>query len=185
MNLEVVRLRARPGGDAGAVATFAAGAIAGHEATVALVGALVALGRVPRVGETDVGAVVAAVGAVFAPILAQRGVALTVDVPDAAVRSAAGAHAVRLAVGLTLETAARDAEAGRASRPVGPGVAAAGEPDGPPRALRCTLHSSDRPTLVVTPAPSAWPDDARAALAGAGVHATPGPEGLLVTFPPA
>ena len=173
MNLEVVRLRARPGADAGLVVPFAAGAVAEQEVTVALAGALVALGRTPaRAAGADVAAVLGHAAALYAPLLRHQQVALAVDAPDVPVVTGAPARAVRLAVCTALELAALPARPGPAG----------GDPAPP---LRCTLQTFDGPTLVVAPAPGAWPDDVRAALAAVGVRVTLAPEGLLAAFPPA
>ena len=173
MNLEVVRLRATAGADAGRVAPFAAASAEEHAATVALVGALVALGRAPRAaGTVDVTEVVGHAAVLFAPLLRHRGVTLLVEnESEGRTPTAAPARAVRLAVCATLEgawTAASDATG-----------------SDPSRVLRCTVQATDRPILAVVPAPAAWDDGARAALAAAGVLATRAPDGLRVAFPKA
>lgn len=173
MNLEVVRLRATPGADAGRVAPFAAASAEAHEATVALVGALVALGRAPRPAvAVDVAEVVGHAAVLFAPLLRHRGVTLVVENgSEARTPTAAPARAVRLAVCAALEAA-------QTAAPRDSG-------DDPSRILRCTVHATDRPILAVVPAPAAWDDDTRAALAATGVLATRAPDGLRVAFPPA
>jgi signal transduction histidine kinase len=170
MNLEVVRLRATPGGDAGLVAPFAAAAAAEHEGTVALAGALLALGRVPRdAGSADVGEVLGQAAALLAPALRHRGVALDAAPPGRPARTGAPARAVRLAVCATLDAAGAQAAAGGADR-------------GP--VIRCNVEDGDGPALVVAPGPPPWADDLRAALAEAGVRATWAPDRVRVAFPP-
>jgi hypothetical protein len=151
-----------------------AAAAAEHEATVALAAALLGLGREPRPGAVDVGAVVAYAAAVFTPLLRHRGVALSVTAPDAA-PTGADARAVRLAVCGALE-AAWVAAAER-------GPPAGGGPDHPPAPLRCNLQVTDGPTLVLAPAPAAWPEGAGGVLAEAGVRVSRAPDGVRVTFP--
>jgi signal transduction histidine kinase len=175
MNLEVVRLRARTGADGGAAAPFAAAAIAEHDSALALVGALVALGRSPRGGATDVAEVIGHVATLHAAIARHRGVVLAVTGTEAVVATAAAARAVRLAICGAVEAAVA-ALGGRPGR----------DPGEPPVVLRCTLTVTDRPSVVVAPAPAAWPDDpTRAALAAAGVTLTLARDGVRVAFIPA
>ncbi len=182
MNLEVVRLRAAPGADAARVAPFAAAAAAEHEATVALAGALLALGRAARDGAAvDVAAVLGHAAAVIGAVARHRGVAVRVGPAGGALagapRTSAPARAVRLAVCAAVDAAA--AAAGERAAP-------AGLPDGDPgRVVWCNVESSGGPTLVVAPGPFRWADDLGAALAGAGVRAAWGPDGVRVAFPPA
>jgi signal transduction histidine kinase len=170
MNLEVVRLRATPGGDAGRVAAFATAGAEEHESVVALVGALLALGRLPRgSGAPDVAEVVRHAAAVHGSLLRHRGATVAVEPGDRAAPTGAPARAVRLAVCAAFEAASAAL----------PGPHAAGDPAA---VLRCNLQVTDGPTLAVTPAPAAWPPDVAAALADAGVQSTMAPDALRLAF---
>ena len=177
LNLEVVRLRARPGDDAGRIAAFAEAAVADQAAMTALATALVALARAPRPdAPTDVAETLGHVGAVLTPVLRHQTVALLVDADVTRALTGAEARAVRLAICAGIWEAARSIA----------GVAAAGRPPSdPPPALRCNLVVTDCPTLVVQPAPAAWADDLRVELAAAGVYTTLAPGELRVAFIPA
>jgi len=179
MNLEVVRLRARSGADAGALASFVAAGAEEHEVTVALVGALLALGRAPRqAAGTDVAAVLGHAVALLAPVLRHQGVTIEVTSAERSVWTVAPPRAVRLAVCVAIEGAAAAVGSTETRH-----QAAAGDSD-PGGALRCKLDGTDGPTLVVSPGPAGWTDDLGAALAGAGVHAAWGPDALRIAFPP-
>ncbi len=186
MNLEVVRLRARPGADAERAAPFAAAAAEEYEVTVALVRALLALGRAPAGGEAAAGADVASAlghaAALFGPVLRHRGLTLRVDGPAAGARTAAPPRAARLAVCAALEAAAGAARGAARGAAAGgaPEGGAGGEPDG---VVGCNLRVGAAAVLAVTP--GALPDAAtREALADAGVRLDLAPEGLRVAFPP-
>lgn len=172
MNLEVVRLRAVPGKDAGAVASFAAAALVEQEAVAAGVAALVALGRAPRPGApVDVREVLGHVAALLGPVIRHSGVSLEVAASSAA-PTGAPTLAVRLAVCSVLELAGAAAS--------GPASGGAGDRSG---TLRCTLLSGPSPTFVVEPAPPVWPDDTPDVLAAHGIRATADGVALRVVFP--
>ena len=173
MNLEVVRLRATPGADAGRIAAFAAAGAEEHDAVVALVGALLALGRLPRGrGAVDVAEVLRHAVAVHGSLVRHRGVTIDLDLGDRPAVTGALPRAVRLAVSAALE----------ATSAMLPSARASGDP---PAVLRCNLQVTDRPTLAVGPAPAAWPAELAAALAAAGVHSTLAPNALVLAFVPA
>lgn len=109
MNLEVARLRATPGADAGRVAPFAAAAAEAHDESVAMTRALLALGRAPATGGCDVREVTEHVVALLAPGVRAKGGALTLDA--VAVRTGANAAHVRDAVAAALLDATVDAGA--------------------------------------------------------------------------
>ncbi len=184
MNLEVVRLRAQPGADAGRAAPFAAAALEDHESTVALVRALLALGRAPTgPGDgADAAAVLGQVAALLGPALRHRGVTLRVEAPATGLRTAAPLRAARLAICAALEAGA--GEAGRAAGGTAARGGRAWAEDEPRGVLGCNLRAGAAVVLAVTP--GALPDaTAREALADAGVQVALAPEGLRVTFPPA
>lgn len=178
MNLEVVRLRARQGADAGALASFVAAAAEEHELTLALVSALLALGRSPRpVPGTDVAAVLGHAVAIFGPVLRHQGVTIEVSATERPARTGAPYRAVRLVVCTVIEGAAA-ALGSAGTRPEA--EVAGGDLAG---VLRCKLDGTDGPNLVVSPGPAAWTDEFRAALAGVGIRCTSGPDALRVAFP--
>jgi hypothetical protein len=118
---------------------------------------------------------------VIGAVVRHRGVAVRVGLAGApssgSLRTAAPARAVRLAVCAAVDAAAAAA---------GERAASARLPDGDPgRVVWCNVEGSGGPTLVVAPGPFRWADDLGAALAGAGVRATWGPDGVRVAFPPA
>lgn len=169
MNLEVVRLRARPGADAGAVAPFGEAAASQVGEAVALVGALLALARAPRDGRA--GAVGAELGetlrhavTLLAPVVAHRGVTLSAEVGPDPIPSAVDPRVARLAVTSALLAAAEVVAAA-------PGAELGGRAtEGPERPLRCMFVSGDGPTLR---------------LSGPGLPAEPAlPEGAPAPAPP-
>ncbi len=144
MNLEVVRLRARPGADAGAAAPFAATAAEELERSAALAGALIALTRTPRSVETtvDVGEVLQQVVTLLAPAALQRGVAMAVDARSGGTGTRAPVIGVRLGITAALLAATELAEQALAVE------AGTGHSAGvPARLLRCTLRFDPGPTL--------------------------------------
>jgi hypothetical protein len=173
MNLEVVRLRAAPGKDAGAVAAFADAAVSEQEAVAQMTGALIALGRAPKAGApTDVRAALAHAAALLGPSVRHDGQTLAVVADDPA-PTRTPAYAVRLAAVWALERGA--AAAG--------GSAPAGDRSG---VIRCKLSAGPEATLDVSPGPAAWEgDDAGtvAVLAAHGIRATADGVALRLTFP--
>lgn len=165
VNLEVVRLKARPGADAGGVARFAEAAAADGEATVAMVGALLALARAPRDAaaepSTDVAETLRQAAALVAPVVRHEGV--TVELAAAgqgSARTRADRHAVRLALveGLlaaAAAAAANGAPAARAADASGDRTvelagadradASSRDTDEPARVVRCTLGAPGNP----------------------------------------
>lgn len=168
----MVRLRAVAGRDAGALAPFAAAAVAEQEAVAGLVAALLALTRAPRVGEhgTDVGEVCMHVARLLGPVVRHDGVQLEVTAHDRSIRTAAPALAVRLAVCAVLDLAA---EAAR-------NMCASGDRS---VAVRCTVLAGANPTLVVAPAPATWPDDTLRVLSTWAVRVMPDADGVRLVFP--
>jgi hypothetical protein len=154
------------------MAPFVEAAIAEQEAVAGMVGALVALTRAPRAGEsvTDVGVVVAHVVRLLGPAVRHDGVRVDVVAPAQPARTAAPLLAVRLAVASTLELAA---EAAR--NPGGAGDRS--------EVVRCTVLAESGPTLDVVPAPTAWRDDTQSVLATWEIQVTSGPEGCRLVFP--
>ncbi len=112
MNLEVARLRAVPGADAGRVAPFAAAAAESHDEVVAMVRALTALAREPLTVGCDVRETVAHVVSLLAPGLRARGGSLALAAAGPA-RTPWDATRVRVAV-TRVVLAATDATAGAA-----------------------------------------------------------------------
>lgn len=203
VNVEVVRLRARPGADAGGAAPFAESAAGELERAAALVGALVGLSRGARhagSGPADVALVLQQVVTLLAPALVHQGVVLTVESGAPAVPTAAPLTAVRLAVASALLAAgsARD-------RPTGggrsPGVASGGvaevvgsDPaDEPASRLRCTLRLASHPELRLDGGPDrgtagalALPDAGdRAVLSAVGIDCARDGDAVVLRFPPA
>jgi hypothetical protein len=161
MNVEVVRLRARPGVDGATSATFAESAAGELERAAALVGALVALGRGTRQAVTadsvDVGEVLRQVVVLLAPALAHRHVTLVAEAGRGQVATVAPLAGVRLAVaGALLAAADTLAERAGGTRSTGgPAhvvVESAGShpADEPVRLLRCTLRLDLQPELRLT-----------------------------------
>ncbi|GJG84949.1 hypothetical protein tb265_01300 [Gemmatimonadetes bacterium T265] len=129
MNLEVARLRAVPGGDAARVAPFAAAAVESHEEVVAMVRALVALGRAPAGDTCDVRETAEQVVALLAPGVRARGGSLALGGDAARARTGAPAAAVRAAVAVVIMTATA----------------------GPAAHRRCVVTGGAEPTLAVEP----------------------------------
>ncbi len=205
MNVEVVRIRARPGADAGAAASFAESAAGELERAAALVAALVALGRGPRTdagaAPSDVAEVLRQVTALLAPVLAHRHVALAVEAERGRAATVAPLAGVRLAVTGTL-LAAGDALADRpgsahstGGTPATPVESAGSDPaDEPVRLLRCTLRLQPEPVLRLAGetaggtasglAPLALPAGGDvAALAAVGIRVEEDGPAILVRFP--
>ncbi|MGZ8411531.1 MAG: hypothetical protein ACXW61_11035 [Gemmatirosa sp.] len=205
MNVEVVRIRARPGADASAAAPFAEAAAGELERAAALVGALVALNRGPRPGAApapvDVAEVLRQIAALLAPALTHRRITLEAEAGRARVATVAPLSGVRLAVTGAL-LAAADAladgavEAHATDGASGAAVELAGlDPaDEPVRLLRCTLRLEPEPELRLTGAiaggaapsllPLALPAAVDlAALAAAGVQVTRDGHAVVVRFP--
>ena len=205
VNLEVVRLKARPGADAGAVARFADVAAGELGATMRLVAALVALARAPRddggarTAITDVADAVRHAAALVAPVAAHERVLVELEGAGEPAPTSADRRAVRLAVVEALlagaaaavagsdEVMAEVAGGGRAARAVG-------DADEPPRVLRCTLAQPDDASDRTGPVLHLRADGRRplrlaaavsAALADAGVAVSPAPGALTLRFPPA
>jgi hypothetical protein len=190
MNLEVVRLRARPGADPAGAAPFAASAAEELERANTLVAAVLALARAPR-GDAppDVGEALRQASALVAPVLAHRRVGLDLDLGGERAPTAAPVRAVRLA----LVRALLGAGDILADQTVGHVVAAefgnADDADESVRLLRCTLRSTPAPVLRLhTPVAAAWdapPLDAADAdaLQGAGVELRRDGDAWLVHFP--
>lgn len=187
MNLEVVRLRAKPGNDAGALAPFVAGAAAEQEAVEQLVAALVGLARAPRVSApgtdgsgtdgsgTDVREVCAQAVALVAPVVRHAGVTLRAELGDRPAPTAAAAHAVRLAICVALD----GGSAVTTSRvEIG---AAGGDQLG---SVRCTLLVGNETIVDVAPAPAEWTSEVVAVLADAGVRVDQGTDHVRLLFPP-
>jgi hypothetical protein len=203
VNVEVVRIRARPGADAGAAASFAESAAGELERAAALVGALVALGRGARAdaAHADVGEVLRQVAALVAPVLAHRHVTLALDAEQGRAATIAPLSAVRLGVAGAL-LAAGDALAEwpstahstltmthLAAEPAGSDPA-----DEPVRLLRCTLRLRPEPELRLVGettggaasgflplAPPAAED--LAALASAGIRVQDEGSAVVLRFP--
>lgn len=180
MNLEVVRLRAVAGRDAGAVAPFAAAAVAEQEQMAALAGAIVALGRTPRVGHpADVREALGHTATLLGAVVRHHGVTIDGVTGDPA-PTAAPAHAARLAVawalGLAAEAArgAQTADAGDRSGVVGCKLVADG-------------NGSRGAALTVAPRPAPYPavpdDPVPAVLAAHGIQAAADGVALRLTFP--
>lgn len=149
MNLEVVRLRARPGVDGGGAAPFAGTAGEELERAARYVGALLTLSRAPRgSGPADVAEELGHVAALLEPAFAQDRIALAVEPGGGRAPTAAPRHAVRLA--LVRAVLAAGGPAARGASTAEPGGA---EPaDESVRLLRCILRADPAPTLVVGPA---------------------------------
>ena len=193
VNVEVLRLKAVPGGDAAALAPFAATAAGELEGVAALVGALTALARAPRGGAGtggDLALAAAQLVALLAPAVRHRGVALTLDAGAArALPTAADGALVRLAVAELLLAAVDRLVELAGSHPA----------DEPARDLRCSLVTGDVPALRLEPWPPASPRSGRdpaaldgpldaelvALLADAGVRLDGRDGALTATFPPA
>ena len=154
MNLEVVRLRARPGADGGAAAPFAATAAEELERSAALVGALIALTRAPRTGggSVDVREVLQQVSTLLAPAALQRGVTVAIDAGTGGMGTGAPLIGVRLGITAALLVSIEAAEQALAVEP-GRGDSA-GEPA---RLLRCTLRRDPGPTLRLRGAGASLP----------------------------
>ena len=127
MNLEVARLRAVPGADAGWIAPFAAAAAESHEEVVAMVQALMALARGPLDAAGDVREVAAQMVAVLAPGVRAKGGSLVLHGDGQPVRTIAPAAAVRLATAHLLDVTASD----------------------PTREWRCTVAAAPVPSLAL------------------------------------
>jgi hypothetical protein len=159
VNLEVVRVRARPEADAGRVAPFAEAAIEQAEGATALAGALLALSRPPRPGALVDAAVVARqVTTLLAPAVAHRGVRIWLEATEAA-PAAGEPTAVRAALTLALLEAAAAAEAleapegSPAADPAVPPAELGGSnpADGSFRRVRCTVSSVSGTTVTIEP----------------------------------
>jgi hypothetical protein len=205
MNLEVVRLKARPGADAGGVARFADVAAGELGATMRLVAPIVALARTPRTepGPTagDVAEVLRQAALLVAPVAAHDRVRVEVEGAGEPAPTRADVRAVRLAVVEALLAGGAAAAAGAAAvsaqmvEPAGaePAETSAGPTDEPERALRCTLELADAAdaggaVLRLTTAaglPLRLAASVTAALAEAGIVVHPGAGVLTLRFPPA
>jgi len=160
MNLEVVRLRAVPGADAGRIAPFAAAAAEAHEEVVAMVRALMALARGPLDDACDVRDVAAQVVALLAPVVRARGGSLVLEGDDGPARTRAPAVAVRLAAAGLLSETARV----------------------PARAWCCTVTTGAEPSLTLAPVETRVTDPTvDRALTRAGVR--PGSVAQSLVFP--
>jgi hypothetical protein len=175
VNVEVLRLRAVPGGDAGALARFAAAGAAQLEDAVRLVDAVLALARAPR-GTADVAVALKQFAALLAPAAASDGVTLDPGELPAGAPTDAPPEAVRLAVAEALLAGLAAAGVPERDRPAArsdPAPSAAppaselegAEPARPAaRAVRCTLAGGAMPTLRVEADGDVRVDDALAAL---------------------
>lgn len=160
MNLEVARLRAVPGADAGRIAPFAAAAAESHEEVVAMVQALMALARGPLDAGCDVREVAAQVVAVLAPGVRAKGGSLVLDGDGQPARTTAPAAAVRLATAYLLDVTASDPVCG----------------------WRCTVAAAPVPSLTLAPAGMRTTDRVtQQVLERAGVR--PGPVAWSLVFP--
>ncbi|GLC26258.1 hypothetical protein [Roseisolibacter agri] len=208
VNVEVVRIRARPGADGGGAAPFAESAAGELERAAALVGALVGLSRGARQagdGPVDVGAVLHQVVTLLAPALAHGRLALTVEPGVRHAATGAPLTGVRLAVASALFAAAgaRDPAtgAGRSGGVPSGGAAevvGADPADEPDRSLRCTLRldptaelrldAGDGPGTTTGPGgrpPLALPDEEDLeALAAVGIHVVRDGDAVVIRFPP-
>ena len=186
VNLEVVRLRARPGADAGAAAGVAATAAEELERSASLVGALIALTRAPRTAAAtaDVREVLQQVTTLLAPAAAQRGVTVQVELGSGGMGTIAPLIGVRLGI-----TAALLAVADLAEGASTPELAEAPSADEPARLLRCTLRLEPGPTLRLCSVGQALPALALVdpgtlvALGAAGVDLHADGEALVLRCP--
>ncbi len=148
MNLEVARLRAVAGSDAGRVAPFASAAASAHDEVIALVRPLMALARAPLAGACDVREVTDQVAALLGPGVRARGGSLVVA-GDAPARTGAPATGVRAAVAGLLAAAT---------------VAQAA-------AVECVIVAEPTPTLTVVAADTvAFAESTVATWARVGIH---------------
>jgi hypothetical protein len=191
MNLEVVRLKARPGADAGGVARFADVAADELGSTMRQVAALLALTRPPRDGAADVTEVVRHVAALAAPVLAHGGVTLEVGSAGEPARTSADGRAVRLALveGVLAAAAAvrvGGRDGGLTAEPAGSNSAPqeGSATDEPARLLRCIVLAADAPLVRLLPARDARLASAvHRALAREGIVEAGDGEGLVLRFP--
>lgn len=145
MNLEVVKLRARPGADAAGVAPFAEPAAEQVDETARYTAALLALVRAAR-GTTDAARIASDVVTLLAPSAARDGMRLELHGARSCLVGA-DALAVRLAVvSALLGVLARE----HSPDPMD-GVAGAVPANDPLRVIRCTTTSEPRPMLVIAP----------------------------------
>ena len=186
VNVEVVRLRARPGADAGAAASFAGTAAEELERSASLVGALIALTRAPRTASAtiDVREVLQQVTTLLAPAAAQRGVTIEVDLGSGGMGTIAPLVGVRLGITAALLAASDLAE--NASKAE---LAEASSTDEPARLLRCTLRLEPGPTLRLCsdghplPALSSVDPGTLVALGAAGVDLHADGDALVLRCP--
>ena len=186
MNLEVVRLRARPGADAGAAAPFAATAAEELERSAALAGALIALTRMPRTtaASVDVREVLQQVVTLLAPTALARGLTVAVDPGTGGMGTTAPVVGVRLGITAALLAATELSERTLAVEPGNSDSAVE-----PARLLRCTLRLDPGPTLrisgagAVTPALGAVDPGTLLALGTAGIDLHADGEALVLRCP--
>lgn len=179
VNLEVVRVRARPEADAGRVASFAEAAIEQAEGATALAGALLALSRPPRPGAwADAGAVARQVTTLLAPAVAHHGVRVWLEESDAA-PVPADPVGVRAALALALLDAAAVADSSALPAELG----GANSADVAFRRVRCTVSSEPGVSVrIEPPGGPGLPEPAVALLRAAGVDVTRGADAVTLTF---
>jgi signal transduction histidine kinase len=187
VNLEVVRLRARPGTDGAAAAPFAETAAGELERSAAMVAALVALTRAPRAGGvTDVRELVRQVTELLTPSAAQRGLTVALDAGSGGMGTDAPPIGVRLGVVAAFLAALDLAEVSPADELAGKDPAVE-----PARLLRCTLRLDPGPLLRIdgpdgpSRVPTSLDVETVAVLSAAGLDLSADAEGLVLRCPPA
>jgi signal transduction histidine kinase len=146
MNVEVVRARARPGADAGAVSPFADAAASQLEEVAALSGALLALARVPR-GTPDAAEIARQAVALLAPAAAHDGVVIELG-GERQCPAGADPLAVRLAIVAALLAVTDEARSVRDRTDETAGTDSAVEPERP---LRCSTWADGRAIVEIAP----------------------------------
>ena len=179
VNVAVVQARARPGADAGLVASFAEAAAAQLEETAAMTAALLALSRAPR-GNPDAAEIVRHGVALLGPAVAHDRLRLEAS-GDRACPVAVAPVAARLAVVSALLAVAEAARSDRETAETA-GPESAGEPV---CLVRCITRSGERPTFEIAPRfGAALAPHVGRALADAGVVATLDADALRLAFLP-
>lgn len=148
MNLEVVKVRARPGADAGAVAPFAAPAAEQVDETARYVAALLSLARTPR-ATTDLARVASDVVTLLAPAALHDAVRLETAGERSCIVGA-DAVAVRLAV-VTAILAVLEGSRATDSAATMVGSAGVDHASDLSRVVRCTTSSEPHPAFVIAP----------------------------------
>jgi hypothetical protein len=178
VNLEVVKARARPGADAGAIMAFADAASSELESMTRLAAAMLALGR-PGRGAADVARIAADAVALLEPGLRASGVRLELAGDRSAVVAGRPTD-VRLAV-VTSLLAVVESVRNRAETAEIAGALPASDTAG---LVRCTTTSEPRPTLVIAPSLGATlAPDVRDALADAAIGVDSSGDALRLAFP--